>query len=496
MRAHKLFPHQEQALERIRGQARVALFMEMRLGKTPVIIRWAQHLLSLEPNSGRVLVVGPMSVLDDWEDELRREGIRRRDITRLDGMTQTVREETAYGGPGWYLINYEGVRINDAMAEMDWEVVILDESTAIRNPQAAITKRLTKDYVHVPYRAILTGDPVPEGITDYFSQFQFLYGSFMSYGNFWAFRNAKFKQNPRVTWDWQPKPGLRDEVKQWVHEHAVVMTKEQHGIGGKKFYSRRIIDMNAAQKKAHKEIMRDFSYEYIETNFATVRDVWLARIAGGFSPDRENPEMLSDAKIKEIIALKKGELKKQAVVVWFRFNEELWATTAALQKAGIRAVGVAGDTPKADRIKIRKRFMRGEFDVICVQVRLGRFGWNLSRATTAIYYSNALDRESRAQSEDRIVHPTKKKPLLYIDLETKGSIDTEVIRLQREKRISSRAFARRLNAAVWAEYWRQHPGENQKAKGGKSTAKKAETEVTSSRLPVRRHFPGQRYQGD
>lgn len=493
MRAHKYFPHQNLALERIRGQSRVALFMEMRLGKTPVIIQWAKHILQTDDTIrvGRVLVIGPMSVLDDWEDELEREGIRARDRIRLDGKTQNVRTELAYGGPGWYLINYEGVRINDAMAEMEWDIVICDESTAIRNPQAAITKRMVKDYVHVPYRAILTGDPVPEGITDYFSQFQFLHGSFMSYGNYWAFRNAKFKQNPRFTWDWQPKPGRRDEVKKWVHEHAVVMTKEQYGIGGKKTYQRRVIEMNAAQKKANKEVLKDFSYEYIETNFATVRDVWMSRIAGGFSPDRENPELLNDAKIKEIIALKKGELKKQAIVVWFRFNEELEATVAALRAAKIPAVGVSGATPKADRMLIRKRFMKGEFDVICIQVRLGRFGWNLSRATTAIYYSNALDRESRSQSEDRIVHPTKKEPLLYIDLETRGSIDSEVIALQREKRISSRAFARRLNTAVWAEYWRQHPGENQKAKGRRGVAaKEIDIEAATPQLRARRIFPG------
>ncbi len=489
MKTHALFPHQQEALNRITGQARVALFMEMRMGKTPVIVRWARDLAFKEDRFFRNLVVAPMSVLDDWQDELQREGFLPSAIIRLDGVSQTEREELAYGGPGWYLINYEGVRLNDAMAAMDWDVMILDESTAIRNPQAKITKRVTRDYVHVPYRAILTGDPVPEGIVDYFSQFQFLHGSFLSCANFWAFRHKYFKQNPRFTWDWTPRAGVRDQVKRYVHERAVVMTRDQYKIGGKKIYQRRVVEMNDAQRRAVKQLMRDFQYEYIQTNFATVRDVWLARIAGGFSPDKENPELLCGNKIQEILTLKKGELAHQAVVIWFRFNEELHATVAALKKARIPCVGVTGATPKGDRYAIRQDFMRGKFDVICVQVMLGKFGWNLSRATTAIYYSNPYDRESRGQSEDRIVHPTKTHPLLYIDLESRGSLDREVIQAQREKKMTSRAFARRLNDAVWAEYWRQHPGENQKEKNRRG--QNTHAQKTHSSLKAHRVFPRQ-----
>jgi SNF2 family DNA or RNA helicase len=482
MQRHTLFPWQRTALRQIRGQPRIALFMEMRLGKTPVAIHWIRDLMAQQQTAFRTMVIAPMSVLDDWQEELLREGISARRIIRLDGLTQGDRAEQAYAGPGWYLINYEGVRINDDMAEMPWDAIICDESTSIRNPQAAITKRLTREYQHVPYRAILTGDPVPEGPMNYFSQFVFLHGSFLGLTNFWVFRHKKFKQDPRYDWLWTPKPGIRDEIKTYVHERAVVMTRQQYKVGGVKSYQTRVVPMNDAQKRAYKEIATKFQFEYIETNFATVRDVWLARIAGGFSPDKENPEQLSNAKIQEIIKLKQGELKHQAVVIWFRFNEELWATVAALKKAKIMAVGVDGSVKKEDRYGIRDRFMKGAFDVICVQVRLGRFGWNLSRATTAIYYSYPYDRESLAQSEDRIVHPTRKDPLLYINLVTQGSIDKEVVQLQREKKLTSRAFMRRLNSAVMADLQRR-ANENQTQK---------RTRTPTQKIRVRRTYPGDR----
>lgn len=481
---HVLFPHQRQALTRIQDESRVALFMEMRLGKTPVIIRWAKRHL---PARGRVLVVAPMSTLADWDEELRREGYRPRDITHLEGLDQKKREENLAGW-GWYLINYEGVRVSPIVAEARWDILICDESTYLRNPKAQITKVMTREYSHVPYRAVMSGDPAPEGEENYFSQFQFLHGSFMSFGNFWAWRNAKFKQNPFQSWDWQPRPGVRDEIKTWVHRHAVVMTRQQYGIGGRKIYERRVVEQTPEQRAAIKQLVSKFQYDYIETNFATVRDVWLARVAGGFSPDRENPGILSQAKTTEILNLMKGELKKEPVIIWFHFNEELTHVWNALLKAGIRASGIHGAMDVERRKDVRQRFQNGEYQVLCVQIKIGRVGWNLSRASTAIYYSNSYAFEDRTQSEDRIVHPTKKQDLLYIDLITRGSLDDAVVQALRDKRLKSRAFMRQLNTAALAQLRRWYGLENQ-TEGRRATTTN-ESESTATRARTRRIFPG------
>lgn len=480
---HTLFPHQEKALAQIKENSRPALFMQMRLGKTPVIIRWAKHQLWAHPESegaGRILVVGPLSVLDDWVDELRREGIPRRSIHMLTGPMATRLEYAEGGARGWYLINYEGVRIlSRDLSDLDWDAIILDESTHIRNPRAQTTKVLVNQYQQVPLRAILTGDPRPESELDYFEQFRFLLGNFMSYGNYWVFRQKMFRQSAFQEYLWMPLPGTRDKIKTFVHNHAVVMTQKQVGIGGRKIYERRVVDQNNKQKKAIKELIKNFSCEYLETNFATVRDVWLARVAGGFSPDQENPEVLSNAKTQELVDLLQGELRREQVVVWFRFNEELEHVVAALRKAAIHAVGVTGATPVPERKAIRNRFARGDYRAICVQVKLGRFGWDLSSASTAIYYSNAYDWESRSQSQERIVHPAKKKPLLYIDLVTRGTLDEEVVRLLREKRVNSSSFMRQLNSQVWKFLGLEggHEGQTQKENPRRATA-------------VRRTYPG------
>lgn len=471
MAARVHFPHQETALAAVLGKPRIALFMQMRLGKTPVVIRWALDrledtaLFESGTTGGRVLVVGPMSVLDDWIEELQAEGVSRSDIYRMDGVSKKVRLEIAESGSGWYLINFEGMRTTSEIwqtGDCNWDVIIVDESTGIRNPQAKITKVMTREFGAVPYRALLSGNPAPESPMDYFSQFQFLTGSFLGFHNFWSFRGAKFKQSPSLQWLWSPKPGVRDEIRTFVHDRAYFLTRKEAGVGGIELPpKRRVVDMNDAQRKAYAEIKKKYSFEYIETNFATVRDIWLARVAGGFSPDRENPELLSNAKTQEILDLMKGELKGESVVIWFRFNEELHHVVAALNRAKIPAIGVTGATSKDQRKPARNDFARGVYQVICIQVQLGRYGWNLSRADTVIYYSRPYDLESNEQSRDRVVHPMKTTPYVVIDLVTRNSIDEAVQQALKDKNRDSKAFRRNISAVAFADFMREELRETQ-----------------------------------
>jgi SNF2 family DNA or RNA helicase len=71
-------------------------------------------------------------------------------------------------------------------------------------------------------------------------------------------------------------------------------------------------------------------------------------------------------------------------------------------------------------------------------------GLDFSAASTAIYYSNSLNPEDRLQSEDRIVHPAKREPLLYIDLLTRGSVDEDIHLALQDKGAESKFFLSRV----------------------------------------------------
>ena len=442
-----LFPYQKKALAYAQSRSRVALFMEMRLGKTLVCIRW------LAGKAGPFLIVAPVEALSGWENELQGERDSRTSIKMLYGTKKQRLDELATtDNQSGCLINYEGLRVIDkAVNSIPWGAVILDESTRIRNPKARTTKYWLSSFNNVRHRAILTGLPDPEGPIDYYCQMSFLHGGFLGCHNYWMFRHKFFKTDARG-WNWEPKAGSIDQIKREVHGSAFLLSRDKANIGSKKLYQKRVIEMTPGQMKLYNQVKDEFAYEEQETKWVITQVMWMARIAGGFNVD--GTELISDRKMNELTRLLKEELKDEQVVVWFRFNSELHRAEEKMSKLGIFAESITGSVNKKDRPDIIRRFQSGKFRVLAMQVKCGRFGLDCSAADTAIYYSNPYDGEDRAQTEDRIVHPKKKQPLLLIDLVSRNSIDEDVIRILKDKRQSSKQFMRTLITDLVSQ-WRK-----------------------------------------
>ena len=175
-----LMPHQQDYQRHAAKFNHNACLLEMRLGKTLATIRWDVSLSSKSLASEPILVVAPLSVLEAWEKELTLEYERYVLVSgkSFDKRTDLVVNE-AFGVEGrtWVLINYESLRATPGLAFLEWFTVVADESTIIKNNQAAITKLFTKGFRETKHRTILAGMPRPESELDLFSQFQFLYGA-------------------------------------------------------------------------------------------------------------------------------------------------------------------------------------------------------------------------------------------------------------------------------------------------------------------------------
>ncbi|GAH42407.1 unnamed protein product, partial [marine sediment metagenome] len=175
------------------------------------------------------------------------------------------------------------------------------------------------------------------------------------------------------------------------------------------------------------------------TKWRVVVEQWLARIAGGFWEGGSH-----HGKLKELLDLLMGELSKQAVIVWFKYNLEIQAVATALRKAGITSRRILGSVSPDERERIRKAWIRERFEVLLIQLKCGKQGIDYSHADTAMYYSNTWDPEDRYQSEARIEHPEKRRPLLYLDLVAADTVDEDLIDALRAKKLESRYFLRRL----------------------------------------------------
>lgn len=450
---HEFQKHQRRALRYAQDRDRIALFMEMRLGKSPVSIRWAS-------DDRRVLLVAPLSTLLgqlNWHGELVREGItptmlpnvRRQDRERIlrPSRIRDGRLKRRWA-TGWFGVNFEALRTQPFILDAPWDAIIIDESTRIRSPRAQVTKLLLARASHIPRRAILSGLPNPETPMDYFCQFKFLDGEFMGFDNFWAFKQSLFRQT-YPQWNWQPKSGVRQRIKEAVHERAFVLTRKQAGVGSDKVREQRSVPLNAAQKRAIKEIRKEYAIDGTETKWAPVAHLWQQRLAGGFHPITK--ELLSDAKVRLAEELVMDEFRRQSIVMWFRFNHEIDFFYKWMKKRNrkLRVERVHGNVKDSKQIRgpVQDRFQDGFTRLVLLQIKLGKFGWNLSKSSTAVYYSNSYEFEDRSQSEDRIIHLTKRDPCLYVDLVTVGTPDEAVVDALSDKRITARQFNTKLHNA-------------------------------------------------
>ena len=145
------------------------LALDMGLGKTPVIL---SHLASVR-GAGPALVIAPPAVVANWASEAARftPGLKvvvHHGAGRAGGddLGEIVKEAdvviTTYG---------TAVRDIEALADLGWDRIVLDEAQAIKNPASETAQQLRR--LHARTRLALTGTPIENGLGDLWSILDF-----------------------------------------------------------------------------------------------------------------------------------------------------------------------------------------------------------------------------------------------------------------------------------------------------------------------------------
>jgi len=450
-----LMPHQEKAVaylnERMNLRKGGNLFMEMRLGKTLSFIRFArQRMFKL-----KILVICPLTVCKTWEKELAADGILSSRVVGGLGtknIKKVVADKDGVPVSWWTITNFESVTPSDLLS-YKFDVIVVDESVRISNPNAKTTKYLSDRRINeTPFRYCLSGNPAPEDTLQYIPQILFTQGSFAGKDNFWRVRSSLFELNG---FSWVPMIGTEFVMHSEVHSKSFILTRDQAGIGSKKIHEKRFVKMTKAQAKEYYSMLMNFEVENLQTEYITTQILYLNRIAGGMLPTKEevdpdNETWLNLAKFEEVIELLNGELRGEQCLVWCRFRAEARMMEKMLREKckDLKGCRIDGSVKSADRERLRLEFLDKRIDVSVMTISTSKVGTDWSSADTEIYISNEYSADARTQSEDRIVHPKKTKPLLVIDIITENSVDEEVIDSLRDKRTTSKMFLGKLLDAV------------------------------------------------
>ena len=171
---HQAFAYQLEAVDAVKDLEYAAIFHEQGLGKTKVAIDLIVYWLSKRILDTALIVV-KKGLLDNWQRELADHSqLIPRVLTNDRGGNFFV-----FNSPARVMLaHYEAVRAEKERMSLFLKTrnvgVILDESTKIKNPDAALTKAFLDLAPLFVRRVIMSGTPVSNRPHDIWSQIKFL----------------------------------------------------------------------------------------------------------------------------------------------------------------------------------------------------------------------------------------------------------------------------------------------------------------------------------
>jgi SNF2 family DNA or RNA helicase len=457
----KPFDHQRRAFDESWAAGYYALMMEMGTGKTKVAIDTMGALYE----AGKInaaLIVAPKGVYDNWvkgEIPLHLPDRIPRTVTRWSPKTtKTYQEELReliYGdadGMKIFVMNVEafstrkGVGVAGTFLEKNPDsIIIVDESTTIKNKGAARTRNLINVGKLARFKRIMTGSPVTKSPMDLYSQCLFLSPKALGYNSYFAFqaRYAIVRRRQMGHKSFQEIVGYRrlDELNQKLDRFSNRVLKEDCLDLPEKTYQKRYVELTDEQATLYMQMKKMALAQLDSGELATTQSVLtqimrLQQICCGFlQPDDGEIEPVPNHRLRELMDVV-DEVQGKAII-WASYTYDIQRIASALRdRFGPEAVATYyGETPQDERQEIVNRFQNKEDPLrfFVGQPRTGGYGITLHAANTVIYFSNSYDLEIRLQSEDRAHRIGQKNAVTYIDLVSPNTIDEKIIKALRDK---------------------------------------------------------------
>ena len=417
-----------------------AFLMDMGTGKTITTIAVAGAMYQ-EEKIKKLLVVCPKSIVDVWEQEFEKFAGFPYSVVVLNGTgLKKIDAIRHMNGIGLQVIvvNYESCwRLEAELTKWKPDIIVCDESSKIKNPQAKCSKALHRLGKISSYNLILTGTPITNSPLDFFSQYKFLDerifgGSFYGFRSYYAILGGY--QNHQIV-------GYKHLAELVEKAHAIAYRiKIDEAVELPEFVDEiRPVKLEKKAQQIYDGISKD-SYAELMSGEVTTRNVLtqllrLSQCTGGFirNDDGDDAQQVSTAKLEalEDIIDECMEQKKK-VVVFARFVPEIDAISKMLTKKKIAHTIIKGDVK--DRAEQVEAFQNNpDVRVFIGQLQTTGMGLTLTAGTVAVYYSLDFSYTNYEQSRARIRRIGQTKLGVYIHLVAKDTVDEHIMSALKQK---------------------------------------------------------------
>jgi SNF2 family DNA or RNA helicase len=469
----KPYGHQLTALEKSWNRETYAYFMEMGTGKTKVLIDNVAMLYDRGKIDG-VLIICPKGVMGTWYTQelpahlpnhienmavLWQANITKSQSRILGNLFKTDERLHILIMNVEALSTQKGTDFAQKFMLSHRPLMVIDESTTIKNPRAKRTKNILSMSKMAAYRRILTGSPVTKNPLDLYSQCEFLNEEHLDFTSYYAFRNryAEMKTLHIAGRSIQVVSHFKnlDELAEQLKTFSYRVLKEDCLDLPEKIYMKREIELSPEQKKVYKQMKEEalatLNGKQITTMTVLTQLMRLQQITcGHFVADDGTTQEIKSNRLNELMDIL-DEVEGKSII-WAHWQKDIQIIKEALiKKYGPRSVvDYYGLTPQDERQDNIKKFQEDpSYRFFVGTPSTGGYGITLTAANTVIYYSNGYDLEKRLQSEDRAHRIGQKKSVTYVDILAEDTVDEKIVKSLRKKiNIASKVMGEELKSWI------------------------------------------------
>jgi superfamily II DNA or RNA helicase len=342
----QLRPYQQRAVQFIKDNDNVALWLDPGLGKTSITLT-ALADLKRTFDVRRMLVLAPLRVARKvWADELRA-------WDHLDGLsiscmtgTWAQKFEALKTPADIHTCNRESVSWLEAqfiqgkkqVKRFPWDLVVVDESQSFRSQESKRWKSLNRLRRLVPRMVQLTGTPAPGGLHNLWAQYNLLDGGQRLGYSEDAFLSRFFDLPKR---DVRAMPVLKEGSQKLIQERIADITLSMRAKDyldlPEVLYNPVWVTLPPEKLAKYKELARKFCMDLAGRTITAVNSAVLhgklLQLANGaiYVDDKGNFELLHDEKIKALME-RLEEYEGKPVLIGYSYKSDLKRIGKALDE--------------------------------------------------------------------------------------------------------------------------------------------------------------------
>lgn len=404
----KLFPHQQEALERTKGFDCVAFYHDMGLGKT---FTGSEKMMSYQNHVN--LVVCQKSKVQDWIDHFKEYygDYRTFDLTNKKEFDVFFRNIPF--NDSWLVgvINFDLIWRRKELLNLKDFTIILDESSLIQNKKSNRTKFILK--MNPKNVILLSGSPVGGRYENLWSQMQLIRWNI----------SEKIYNTQYVNWKKIFVGGMIHKIvdkdnpyknverlKQKMRDHGCdfVKTEEVFDLPEQNF-----IAINVPTTKKYREFKKNRlvtvdGIEFVGDSILSYR-LYQRQLCTAYNPNKIEA-------FRDLL-----ESTQDRLIVFYQFNCELEVLKGVCE-ALERPVAVVNGS-----VKDLTAYEKENNSVTLIQWQSGSKGLNLQKANKTIYFSLTESAEDWMQAHKRTNRIGQERPCFYYILLSENSIEEQIL---------------------------------------------------------------------